>query len=1155
MSAQNTPHSGHPGLLALPALPAAGQRLDLPALAGSADALALAELGGGRRTLAVVTANPADARRLQEEIPWFNPELRVRLLPDWETLPYDHFSPHQDLISERLATLWAAMKGEVDILLVPASTAVYRLSPPSFLAAYTFAFKKGERLDAEQFREQVTLAGYSHVTQVVTPGEYSIRGGLIDLFPMGSALPFRIDLFDDEIESIKTFDVDTQRTLYPVPEIRLLPAREFPMDDKGRTHFRQRFRETFEGDPAKAGIYKDISSGIAAAGVEYWLPLFFEETATLFDYLPKDAVLVTHGDVPNALADFWRDTRSRYDLLQGEKSRPLLPPGELFLADEDFFVAAKPYARVQMRQGNEGPASPLPTVTVDRRAEDPLKALRGHLASFPGRVLLVAESAGRRETLSELFAEHGLKPEACADLPTFLTGKMPLALTIGPLGLGFQLPAGTGGLAFITEGELFAGSPRRNKRDAKRKSGFDNWLKDLTELKIGDPVVHESHGIGRYAGLIHMDLGEGPMEFLELHYANEAKLFVPVSQLHVISRYSGADPETAPVHTLGSGQWDKAKRKAAEQARDTAAELLAIYAARAARQGHAFSFKESDYDAFADGFGFEETADQAAAIAAVIEDMRAGKPMDRLVCGDVGFGKTEVALRAAFCAVAGGKQVAVLCPTTLLCEQHYQTFCDRFADWPVKIAELSRFKTAKESTQALKELAEGKIDIIIGTHKLIGKDVKFNRLGLVIIDEEHRFGVRQKETLKAMRAEVDVLTLTATPIPRTLAMSMEGLRDFSVIATAPQKRLAIKTFVSKLSDGIIREAVLRELKRGGQVYFLHNEVDTIENMRERLEKLVPEARIVIGHGQMGERELEKVMRDFTQQRANLLLCTTIIETGIDNPHANTILINRSEKFGLAQLHQLRGRVGRSHHQAYAYLLVLDDKAMTKQAKQRLEAIQHMEELGSGFYLAMHDLEIRGAGEVLGDNQSGEMQEVGFNVFTDMLNRAVTALKQGRHLSADDLTQPLGIGTEINLHVPALLPDAYCPDVHERLTLYKRLANCETSEDIDALQEELIDRFGELPPQGQSLIATHRLRLLAKPLCVHKLDASADQIVVHFGPEFARLAPIEPIKIINLIQKNRNYKLAGQDKLALIRHCPTLQDRLAAAKDLFKQLTS
>ena len=1140
-------------LLSLPALPKAGARIDLPSLAGSSDALALAEIAVGNpgKLLAVVTANAADAQRLLDEIPWFAPNLRVRLLPDWETLPYDTFSPHQDLVSERLATLWAATQGELDILLVPASTAVYRLAPPAFLAAYTFAFKKGETLDAEKFRSQVTLAGYAHVTQVVSPGEYSIRGGLIDLFPMGSQLPYRLDLFDDEIESIKTFDVDTQRTVYPVPEVRLLPAREFPMDDKGRTHFRQAFRETFEGDPAKSGIYKDVSQGIASAGIEYYLPLFFDETATVFDYLPQDAVFVTHGDAPAAIAAFWSETRSRYSLLQGDKARPLLPPEQLFLTDEAFFAAAKCYGRLVFSAKNEiSAATALPDIAVDRRAEDPLGKLKNHLASFKGRVLLLAESAGRRETLATMLAEHGLKPAASADFAGFAATDAPLALSVGPLHGGFALP----GLAFITETELYAGAPRRTRREAARKASFDNWLKDLTELKVGDPVVHESHGIGRYRGLIRMDLGTGEQEFLELHYANEAKLFVPVAQLHVISRYSGAEPDAAPLHTLGSGQWEKAKRKAAEQARDTAAELLTLYAARAARQGHAFEFQENDYEAFADGFGFEETNDQAQAIAAVIEDMRSGKPMDRLVCGDVGFGKTEVALRAAFCAVAGGKQVAVLCPTTLLCEQHYQTFVDRFADWPVKIAEISRFKTAKESAQALQELAEGKIDVIIGTHKLIGKDVKFQRLGLVVIDEEHRFGVRQKETLKAMRAEVDVLTLTATPIPRTLAMSMEGLRDFSVIATAPQKRLAIKTFVSKFSDGIIREAVLRELKRGGQVYFLHNEVDTIENMREKLEKLVPEARIVIGHGQMNERELERVMRDFTGQRANVLLCTTIIETGIDNPHANTILINRSEKFGLAQLHQLRGRVGRSHHQAYAYLLVQDEKAMTKQAKQRLEAIQMSEELGSGFFLAMHDLEIRGAGEVLGDNQSGEMQEVGFNLFTEMLNRAVAHLKQGKAIDTVDLTQPLGISTEINLRTPALLPDAYCPDVHERLTLYKRLANCESAEEIDTLQEELIDRFGELPLQGQSLLATHRLRILVKPLCIQKLDASADQILIQFGPEFSKNPPIDPIRIINLIQNNRSYKLSGQDKISLLRHCPALNDKVAAVKDMIRELT-
>ncbi|MFZ2855360.1 MAG: transcription-repair coupling factor [Rhodocyclaceae bacterium] len=1156
------PRPAPPFALTLPdaGLPKAGERLLWPPLAGSADALAiaqaarLAQAAGKDRLLAVLTASAADAQRLLEEIPWFAPGLRIRLLPDWETLPYDSFSPHHDLISERLATLYGVMRGECDVLLVPASTAVYRLSPPAYLAAYTFFLKKGEKLDAGQFRAQLTLAGYSHVTQVVSPGEYSIRGGLVDLFPMGSPLPYRLDLFDDEIESIKTFDVDNQRTLYPVPEVRLLPAREFPLDDKGRAHFRQRFRELFEGDPAKAGIYKDVSNGIASAGIEYWLPLFFDETATLFDYLPKDAVLCLHHDVPEAIRAFWRDAQSRYDMLSGERSRPLLPPADLFLGEEAFFVAAKSHARLNLLAGNDGPAAPLPSIAVDRRAEDPLTRLKAFIAAFPGRICLLAESAGRRETLAEMLAEHGLKPAASADLAGFMASNAKLTLAVSPLHDGFLLTpdaAGLTQLAFITESELYAGSPsanaRRTRHMAQRKASLDNWLRDLTELKVGDPVVHEQHGIARYQGLVHLDLGEGDMEFLELHYALDAKLYVPVSQLHVISRFSGSDPDAAPLHTLGSQQWEKAKRRAALQARDTAAELLALYAVRAARQGHAFEFKMHDYDAFADGFGFEETPDQAAAINAVVDDMKSGRPMDRLVCGDVGFGKTEVALRAAFCAVAGGKQVAVLCPTTLLCEQHFQTFSDRFADWPVKIVELSRFRSAKETTLALKELADGRVDIVIGTHKLLQKDVKFTRLGLVVIDEEHRFGVRQKEALKALRAEVDVLTLTATPIPRTLGMSLEGLRDFSVIATAPQKRLAIKTFVSKMSDGIIREALLREFKRGGQVYFLHNEVDTIENMREKLTKLLPEARIVVGHGQMNERELERVMRDFTQQRANLLLCTTIIETGIDNPHANTILINRAEKFGLAQLHQLRGRVGRSHHQAYAYLLTHDEGALTKQARQRLEAIQMMDELGAGFYLAMHDLEIRGAGEVLGDSQSGEMQEVGFNLFTEMLNRAVTALKLGKE---PDLTQPLGLATEINLHTPALLPNDYAPDVHERLTIYKRLANCNAAEELDDLQEELIDRFGELPVQGQSLLATHRVRLLAKPLGIVKLDATSEQIVVQFEAN----PPIEPIRIINLIQKDRNYKLAGQDKLALKRHCATLADRVAAVKDIIHRLT-
>jgi transcription-repair coupling factor (superfamily II helicase) len=1127
-----------------------GAKLQFPSFAGSADALLIAQAAAADRAdtaprlLAVLTASAGDAHRLLQEIPWFAPQLRVRLLPDWETLPYDSFSPHHDLVSERLATLYAVMRGDCDVLLVPAGTAVYRLAPPAYLAAYTFFLKQGEKLDAGQFRDQLTLAGYAHVTQVVAPGEYSIRGGLVDLFPMGSSLPYRLDLFDNEIESIKTFDVDNQRTLYPVPEVRLLPAREFPLDEQGRTHFRQRFRELFEGDPARSGIYKDVSNGIPAAGIEYWLPLFFAATATLFDYLPGTSVLCLHGDVPAAIRAFWREAQSRYTMLSGERSRPLLPPADLFLAEEPFFIAARAYARSSLTTGDEGPIRQLPALAIDRRAEDPLCRLKAFLAGFPGRVLLLAESPGRRETLTGLFSEYGLKPSAVASFSDFMASDSQLSLAVAPLHDGFLLD----GLAIVTESELYADSPsRRSRHVAQRRTSVDSWLRDLTELKVGSPVVHEQHGIGRYRGLLHLDLGEGEMEFLELHYAADAKLYVPVSQLHVISRYSGADPDNAPLHTLGSPQWERAKRRAALQARDTAAELLALYALRAARQGHACEFKAHDYDAFADGFGFEETQDQAGAIAAVLEDMQAGRPMDRLVCGDVGFGKTEVALRAAFCAVAGGRQVAVLCPTTLLCEQHFQTFSDRFADWPVRIAELSRFKTAGEAAQALKELADGRLDIVIGTHKLLQKDVHFSRLGLVVIDEEHRFGVRQKEALKALRAEVDVLTLTATPIPRTLAMSLEGLRDFSVIATAPQKRLAIKTFVSRFSDGIIREALLREFKRGGQVYFLHNEVDTIENMRDRLAKLLPEARIVVGHGQMKERDLERVMRDFTQQRVNLLLCTTIIETGIDNPHANTIVINRAEKFGLAQLHQLRGRVGRSHHQAYAYLLTDDESALNKQARQRLEAIQMMDELGAGFYLAMHDLEIRGAGEVLGASQSGEMQEVGFNLFTEMLKRAVAALKQGQEPA---LMQPLAIATEIKLHTPALLPSDYAPDVHERLTLYKRLADCARGEEIGALQEELVDRFGDLPPQARALLDSHRLRLLCKPLGITRLDAGSEQIVVQFVAQ----PPIDPMRIIHLIQTDRNYRLAGQDRLILKRPCATLADRVAAVKDIIHQLT-
>jgi transcription-repair coupling factor (superfamily II helicase) len=1117
-------------------------------LTGSSDALALAQFAEKSTPLVLITASALEAQRLVEEIPFFAPDLRVHLLPDWETLPYDHFSPHQDLISERLATLHHVSRQTCDVLVVPVTTALYPLPPPEYLAAFTFFLKRGEKLNLQGLREQMTFAGYSHVQQVLSPGEFCVRGGIIDLFAMGSVLPYRIDLFDDEIESIATFDVDTQRTLYPVPEIRLLPAREFPLDEKGQAHFRQSFRDRFEGDPSKSRIYKEVSKGNAPAGIEYYLPLFFDKTATLFDYLPKNATLCLHGNVNEAIGQFGVDALSRYNLLRGDPQHPLLPLADLFMDSEAFFIALKEFARLDIVRDSDS-ATPcatatLPNIAVNRHADTPTQAFAAFLKSFDGRTLLLADSLGRREIMSGYLLEYGIEAEACEDFASFLTGTKQFMLGIGPVQNGFLLPDQK--LAIVTETELYASQPRNRAARTAKKSNVEGMLRDLSELKVGDPVVHEQHGIARYQGLVNLDLGEGEGEFLLLEYAGGDKLYVPVSQLHVIGRYSGGAHDTAHLHKLGSGAWDKAKRRAMQQVRDTAAELLNIYAQRATRKGYAFKLTQRDYEEFSAGFGFEETPDQAAAITAVIDDLQSGKPMDRLICGDVGFGKTEVALRAAFVAAMDGKQVAVLVPTTLLAEQHFQNFSNRFADWPIRIAELSRFRSAKEQTQALQDMATGKLDIIIGTHKLIQKGIEFNNLGLLIIDEEHRFGVQQKEKLKALRAEVDILTLTATPIPRTLAMSLEGLRDFSIIATAPQRRLSIKTFVSSYSQGVIREAVLRELKRGGQVYFLHNEVDTIANMAEKLTELLPEARIRVAHGQMGERELEAVMRDFYQQRFNILLCTTIIETGLDIPTANTIIMNRADRFGLAQLHQLRGRVGRSHHQAYAYLLVDSLDGLTTQAKKRLEAIQAMEQLGSGFYLAMHDLEIRGAGEVLGESQSGEMQEIGFSLYTDMLNAAVASLKQGRE---PDMAHPLGITTEINLHGAALLPNDYCGDIHQRLVIYKRLANCASQSDLDDMHRELIDRFGLLPEPSQTLLDCHRLRILAKPLGIAKVDASSDAIQLQFVPN----PPIDPMKIITLIQSRRNIKMIGQDKLRIELKHEDLNQRVLAIKNFFNEL--
>ncbi|HGO8974467.1 TPA: transcription-repair coupling factor [Neisseria meningitidis] len=1340
--------------------------------------LALARYLPHKRLKVVLTQDAEQALRLQTAWRFFRPHDTAVFLPDWETLPYERFSPHQDLVSERLSALWQIKSGAADVLFVPVATAMQKLPPVPFLAGRTFWLKTGQTLDIGRLKSDLVDAGYNHVSHVVAAGEFAVRGGIVDLFPMGSEMPYRIDLFDDEIDSIKTFDTETQRTISPVSEIRLLPAHEFPTDSEAQKIFRSRFREEVDGNPNDAAVYKAVSNGHFGAGVEYYLPLFFEnELETLFDYIGEDALFVSLDDVHAEANRFWSDVKSRYAMAQGDETYPPLLPQYLYLSADVFAGRLKNYG--QVLPDVSGKEYTLPDLAVNRQADEPLQALKDFQTAFDGRILLCAESLGRRETMLGFLQQNGLKAKPVSDWQGFLSAHEPLMITVAPLAYGFKLgglqspnqqqptpspvgegwgegkavaaqtefsaaainplpsplpqereqsaaavstesslPLGTSNLhgqirqqpapspvgegwgegkavaaqtefpasatnplpsplpqereqsaaavsddlktksslhpvannlhgqirqqptpspvgegwgegkavaaqtefsaaatnplpsplpqereqsaavvsdslkaaavstesslppgksnlhgqiqqqpapspvgegwgegkavaaqsaiAVITESDLYqyVARSRIHNRRKKHAAVSDGLLRDLAEINIGDPVVHEEHGIGRYMGLVTMDLGGETNEMMLLEYAGEAQLYVPVSQLHLISRYSGQAHENIALHKLGSGAWNKAKRKAAEKARDTAAELLNLYAQRAAQSGHKFEINELDYQAFADGFGYEETEDQAAAIAAVIKDLTQAKPMDRLVCGDVGFGKTEVALRAAFVAVMGGKQVAVLAPTTLLVEQHAQNFADRFADFPVKVASLSRFNNSKATKAALEGMADGTVDIVIGTHKLVQDDIKFKNLGLVIIDEEHRFGVRQKEQLKRLRANVDILTMTATPIPRTLSMALEGLRDFSLITTAPSRRLAVKTFVKPFSEGSVREAVLRELKRGGQVFFLHNEVDTIENMRERLETLLPEARIGVAHGQLRERELEQVMRDFLQQRFNVLLCSTIIETGIDIPNANTIIINRADKFGLAQLHQLRGRVGRSHHQAYAYLLT--PEYITKDAEKRLDAIAAADELGAGFTLAMQDLEIRGAGEILGEGQSGEMIQVGFTLYTEMLKQAVRDLKKGRQ---PDLDAPLGITTEIKLHSPALLPEDYCPDIHERLVLYKRLAVCETVQQINTIHEELVDRFG-LPEQPvKTLIESHHLRLMAKELGIDAIDAAGEAVTVTFGKN----NNVDPTEIILLIQNDKKYRLAGADKLRFTAEMENIEVRINTVKNVLKTL--
>ncbi|HBN53492.1 MAG TPA: transcription-repair coupling factor [Stenotrophomonas sp.] len=1081
--------------------------------------------------------------------------LPVLPFPDWETLPYDQFSPHPDIISQRLAALHRLPTLARGIVVVPVQTLLQRLAPLSHIVGGSFDLQVGQRLDMDAEKRRLESAGYRNVPQVMDPGDFAVRGGLLDVYPMGAGAPLRIELLDEDIDSIREFDPESQRSLDKVSAVKMLPGREVPVDEASLSKVMATLRERFDVDTRRSPLYQDLKAGVLPSGSEYFLPLFFARTATLFDYLPEGFLTVVAPGVGEAADAFWEQTRGRYEQRRHDIERPLLPPEEIYQSPDSLREQFNRQPRVEVWPADhpriaeaqalgDQPLPPLPVAAKDAPAGQALKSFLDH---YPGRVLIAADSPGRREALLEVLQAAELRPPVVQSLPAFLADDAPrLAITVAPLDDGFALAEPP--LAVLTERQLFperAGQTRRTRRAGREPEAI---IRDLGELTEGAPIVHEDHGVGRYRGLIAMDVGGMPGEFLEIEYAKGDRLYVPVAQLHLISRYSGASPETAPLHSLGGEQWAKAKRKAAEKVRDVAAELLEIQARRQARAGLALDIDRAMYEPFAAGFPFEETPDQLAAIEATLRDLQSSQPMDRVVCGDVGFGKTEVAVRAAFAAASGGKQVAVLVPTTLLAEQHYRNFRDRFADYPLKVEVLSRFKSTKEIKAELDKVAEGSIDVIVGTHRLLQPDVKFKDLGLVIVDEEQRFGVRQKEALKAMRANVHLLTLTATPIPRTLNMAMAGLRDLSIIATPPPNRLAVQTFVTQWDNAQLREAFQRELARGGQLYFLHNDVESMGRMQRELSELVPEARIGMAHGQMPERELEKVMLDFQKQRFNVLLASTIIESGIDIPNANTIVINRADHFGLAQLHQLRGRVGRSHHRAYAYLLVPDKRSITPDAQKRLDAIASMDELGAGFTLATHDLEIRGAGELLGEDQSGQMAEVGFSLYTELLERAVRSIRSGKLPDLDAGEEARG--AEVELHVPALIPEDYLPDVHTRLTLYKRISSARDGAALRELQVEMIDRFGLLPDAAKHLFAIAELKLQANALGIRKLELGENggRIVFESKPD------IDPMAVIQLIQKQpRLYQMDGPDKLRIKHPLPEGADRFNAARALLTTL--
>jgi len=1130
-----------------------GHALTVGCARGCAPAILLTELVEQRTTpILVIVPTVTEAESLAAQLHFFAPGAATALFPDPETLFYDSFSPHQDLVSRRLSVLTQSLTAQTDVTIVAAPTLFQRLPPTAYIRGYSLSLKTGQKLDIADLQEQLSESGYERISQVSQHGEYAVRGSLIDLYPMGYELPVRIDFFDDEIDSIRFFDPDTQLSGEKIERLEMLPAREFPSSSDAIRQFRSRFRERFEGNPGKSLIYREVSEGRFPGGIENYLPLFFDETRSFWDYLPEECTVVTLGALEPALTGTWEQIEQRYEQCRHDTERAALDPHELFVAPCEHLAAIGKRSNISLGTRElpvetdrvlNLPAANAPAVMINSHAEKPAAELVDFLEKSSERVLICAESTGRREMLSEMLHNHGTPVQPVDSWQDFLNSSHRCCVVVAPLDQGLLMRAA--GICLIAEHEMFGTRPARRRK--RRVRDPETILNDLADLHDGSPVVHIDYGVGRYRGLSHLEIDAVPGDFLTLEYAGGDLLYVPVGSLQLITRYTGTTPEHAPLHRLGTDQWTRAREKAAQQIRDVAAEMLDLYATRAARKGQSLTASHADYDLFCADFPFELTDDQARAIDDTLADLRSSQSMDRLICGDVGFGKTEVALRAAFVAAMSGAQVAILAPTTLLAQQHYQTFSDRFADWPINVEVLSRFRTARESKGVMDGLVAGKVDIVIGTHKLLQPDMHFDRLGLVIVDEEHRFGVRQKERLKSMRAEVDILTLTATPIPRTLNMAMGELRELSLITTPPESRLSIKTFVTEWQDALLREACQRELKRGGQVFFVHNRIEDIEKQARRLQEIMPDASLQIAHGQMREQELEQIMLDFSHRRFHILVCTAIIESGIDIPSANTIIINRADRFGLAQLHQLRGRVGRSHHKAFAYLLTPPENLLTADARKRLDAIEAMEDLGAGFVLATHDLEIRGAGELLGEQQTGQMQQIGFNLYTEMLRRAVAAIKGGE---TPDLDESRALGPEINLRIPAMLPEEYLPDVQMRLVHYKRIASAHSEVDLRKLQVELIDRFGLLPEATQNLFRQTRLRVRATLLGIRKIEGSAGGASIWFASDTS----VDPMAIVEMVQTEPEVFRFDGSRLNMTAAMETTEQRFGTVEELISRLT-